>query len=206
MPADRLGQVAEQGVGMSPVFDVFRPVRPAGPAGPDPAYATTGPAYGMSRLVDLSVYPAELLAAFSAQDVEVLQLHPEYAPGQFEVSVAPAARSAPPTTSSRTPSSAMSGTARPARWTCTTATPSTSTTGSSLTDVDRAHVEGATDRPLYHRADAGWVADGDEEIPTWVVASERLDADPDWRLLESQQLRAAAQHGPRTHERPSSRA
>ncbi|MFD8143750.1 glutamine synthetase [Streptomyces sp. NPDC059708] len=172
VPAGRLGQAAEHGVGMSPVFDVFllddsvttsahiggpdgdlrlfpdlgrltvlaaqpgwawapadrydqrgRPhpacqrqfarrmtdraaeaglelrmgfetewvvLRDGQPCGPDPAYATRGPAYGMSRLVDLSGYLAELLAAFTAQDVEVLQLHPEYAPGQFEVSVAPA--------------------------------------------------------------------------------------------------------------------
>ncbi|MFJ7206668.1 glutamine synthetase [Streptomyces sp. NPDC098789] len=171
VPAGRLGQAAERGVGMSPVFDVFllddsittsahiggpdgdlrlfpdldrltvlaaQPgwawapadrydqqggphpacqrrftrrmteraaaaglelrmgfetewvaLRDGQPAGPEPAYATRGPAYGMSRLVDLSGYLAELLAAFAAQDVEVLQLHPEYAPGQFEVSVAP---------------------------------------------------------------------------------------------------------------------
>jgi glutamine synthetase len=54
------------------------------------AYATAGPAYGMSRLVDLSAYLAELLRVFRAQGVRVLQLHPEYAAGQFEVSVAPA--------------------------------------------------------------------------------------------------------------------
>ncbi|WP_306319735.1 MULTISPECIES: glutamine synthetase family protein [unclassified Streptomyces] len=59
-------------------------------AGGGPAYATTGPAYGMSRLVDLSAYLGELLRAFQAQGVRVLQLHPEYAAGQFEVSVAPA--------------------------------------------------------------------------------------------------------------------
>ncbi|WP_425837859.1 glutamine synthetase [Streptomyces fractus] len=59
-------------------------------AGVAPAYATNGPAYGMSRVVDLSAYLAELLQAFQAQGVRVLQLHPEYAAGQFEVSVAPA--------------------------------------------------------------------------------------------------------------------
>ncbi|KUJ68438.1 glutamine synthetase [Streptomyces albus subsp. albus] len=50
----------------------------------------TGPAYGMARVVELSDYLAALLDALHAQRVEVLQLHPEYAPGQFEVSVAPA--------------------------------------------------------------------------------------------------------------------
>ncbi|MCP3759377.1 class II glutamine amidotransferase [Streptomyces sp. TBY4] len=43
-------------------------------------------------------------------------------------------------------------------------------------------------RPAGHRADGSWVADGEEEIPAWVVASERLDADPDWRLLEPGEL------------------
>ncbi|MGO4751383.1 glutamine synthetase, partial [Streptomyces sp. 2MCAF27] len=53
-------------------------------------YPTAGPAYGMSRLVDLSDYLADVLDALQAQRVEVLQIHPEYSPGQFEVSVAPA--------------------------------------------------------------------------------------------------------------------
>ena len=49
--------------------------------------ATTGPAYGATRQVELSAYTAELLAACAAQGVEVDQIHPEYAPGQFEISV-----------------------------------------------------------------------------------------------------------------------
>ncbi|MDT0546409.1 MULTISPECIES: glutamine synthetase family protein [Streptomyces] len=53
-------------------------------------YPTAGPAYGMTRLVDLSDYLADLLDALQAQGLEVRQLHPEYAAGQFEVSVAPA--------------------------------------------------------------------------------------------------------------------
>ncbi|MFP3990044.1 glutamine synthetase family protein [Streptomyces sp. E11-3] len=48
-----------------------------------------GPAYGMARLVELSAYLDAVLAALVAQGVEVLQIHPEYSPGQFEVSVAP---------------------------------------------------------------------------------------------------------------------
>lgn len=59
-------------------------------AGPDGAPASDGPAYGMTRLVDLSDYSRDLLAALSAQGVPAEQFHPEYAPGQFEVSVAPA--------------------------------------------------------------------------------------------------------------------
>lgn len=53
-------------------------------------YPTEGPAYGMTRMVELSDYLREVLEALTAQGVEVLQLHPEYAPGQFEVSTAPA--------------------------------------------------------------------------------------------------------------------
>ena len=49
-----------------------------------------GPAYGMARLVELSDYLGELVGALEAQGVAPLQLHPEYAVGQFEVSVAPA--------------------------------------------------------------------------------------------------------------------
>ncbi|WP_433263769.1 glutamine synthetase [Actinosynnema sp. CS-041913] len=51
--------------------------------------ATTGPAYGHARQVELSDYCVDLIAALAEQDVDVLQFHPEYAPGQFEVSTAP---------------------------------------------------------------------------------------------------------------------
>ncbi|MFJ9737333.1 glutamine synthetase [Streptomyces sp. NPDC101166] len=49
--------------------------------------ATTGPAYGAIRQVELSDCTADLLAACAAQGVDVEQVHPEYAPGQFEISV-----------------------------------------------------------------------------------------------------------------------
>ncbi|MET8565616.1 glutamine synthetase family protein [Streptomyces flaveolus] len=49
--------------------------------------AVSGPAYGAIRQVGLSDYTADLLAACAAQGVDVDQLHPEYAPGQFEISV-----------------------------------------------------------------------------------------------------------------------
>ncbi|MEV5952239.1 glutamine synthetase family protein [Streptomyces sp. NPDC051987] len=48
--------------------------------------ATSGPAYGAARQIELSDYTADLLAAFEKQEVPVAQLHPEYAPGQFELS------------------------------------------------------------------------------------------------------------------------
>ncbi|WP_407548786.1 glutamine synthetase family protein [Streptomyces sp. Pv4-95] len=68
------------------------------PAGPPPAAADTyealdypcaGPAYGMTRVVELSDYLRDVSEALTVQGVEVLQLHPEYAPGQFEVTTAP---------------------------------------------------------------------------------------------------------------------
>jgi glutamine synthetase len=58
-------------------------------AGAAPHYPAAGPAYGMARLVEMSDYVRDVLAALTAQGVEVLQIHPEYASGQFEVSVAP---------------------------------------------------------------------------------------------------------------------
>jgi glutamine synthetase len=50
--------------------------------------ACTGPAYGMTRLIELSDYARDVLAALEEQGIEVDQLHPEYSDGQFEVSVA----------------------------------------------------------------------------------------------------------------------
>jgi len=52
--------------------------------------ACRGPAYGMTRLVELSDYCRDVLIALEDQDIVVDQLHPEYAAGQFEVSVAAA--------------------------------------------------------------------------------------------------------------------
>ncbi|MFD5429904.1 glutamine synthetase [Streptomyces sp. NPDC127084] len=49
----------------------------------------SGPAYGMARVAELTGYLADVMCALTAQGVEVLQLHPEYTAGQFEVSVAP---------------------------------------------------------------------------------------------------------------------
>ncbi|GAA0720489.1 glutamine synthetase [Dactylosporangium roseum] len=54
----------------------------------EPQPACEGPAYGMIRVVELSTYADDLLAALAAQGVAVEQFHPEYSPGQFEVSVA----------------------------------------------------------------------------------------------------------------------
>jgi len=52
--------------------------------------ACSGPAYGMARVVELSDYGREVVEALECQGVTVEQYHPEYAAGQFEVSVATA--------------------------------------------------------------------------------------------------------------------
>ncbi|MGW4484596.1 glutamine synthetase [Amycolatopsis sp. NPDC004368] len=47
-----------------------------------------GPAYGYSRLASHAEYARDLVSALDSQDIGVEQVHPEYAEGQFEVSVA----------------------------------------------------------------------------------------------------------------------
>jgi glutamine synthetase len=49
--------------------------------------ACTGPAYGMTRVIELSSYVDDLLSALDSQRVPVEQFHPEYAAGQLELSV-----------------------------------------------------------------------------------------------------------------------
>jgi glutamine synthetase len=49
---------------------------------------TQGPAYGLTRIAELSEYSRDVLRALAAQGVVVEQFHPEYAPGQVELSVA----------------------------------------------------------------------------------------------------------------------
>lgn len=48
----------------------------------------SGPGYGMTRVVELSDYLADIVEAMAAEGVPVEQLHPEYATGQMELSVA----------------------------------------------------------------------------------------------------------------------
>jgi glutamine synthetase len=49
-----------------------------------------GPAYGFARLVSRSDYLRDVAVALAGQGIAVEQIHPEYSPGQFEVSVAAA--------------------------------------------------------------------------------------------------------------------
>src|SRR5262249_51068890 len=50
-----------------------------------PAHA--GPGYGFSVLADLSGYARELVEGFVDSGVQIGQVHPEYAPGQLEISL-----------------------------------------------------------------------------------------------------------------------
>ncbi|MFZ0215937.1 MAG: glutamine synthetase family protein [Candidatus Dormiibacterota bacterium] len=51
--------------------------------------AAQGPAYSMTRVIEQSDFCRDLLAALDTEGVPVEQLHPEYAAGQYELSVAP---------------------------------------------------------------------------------------------------------------------
>jgi glutamine synthetase/glycine/D-amino acid oxidase-like deaminating enzyme len=55
------------------------------------APAHDGPGYGARALAALEPFALELVDALEAQGIEVEQFHPEYSPGQVEVSVAPRA-------------------------------------------------------------------------------------------------------------------
>jgi glutamine synthetase len=77
---------AERGVDIRAAFEVEWVVSSGETKGFLPA--AVGPAYGLARLADASDYCREVLEALASQGVSVEQLHPEYAPGQFELSVA----------------------------------------------------------------------------------------------------------------------
>ncbi|HEX9520048.1 MAG TPA: glutamine synthetase family protein [Streptosporangiaceae bacterium] len=51
--------------------------------------ACEGPAYGMTRVIELSDYAREVVEAIEQQGIVVEQFHPEYAAGQLEISVGP---------------------------------------------------------------------------------------------------------------------
>jgi glutamine synthetase len=50
--------------------------------------ACAGPAYSMTRVIELSDYAREVVAALEQEGITVEQFHPEYAAGQLEISVA----------------------------------------------------------------------------------------------------------------------
>jgi glutamine synthetase len=82
-----VGELEDQGISLQAAFEIEWVVS-LGP-GEEYAAATGGSSYGMSRLVELSDYCRDVITALTAQGVVVEQLHPEYAAGQFELTVAP---------------------------------------------------------------------------------------------------------------------
>ncbi|MQS14597.1 glutamine synthetase [Streptomyces kaniharaensis] len=80
---------AARGLGLKAGIEIEWVVALAGAPQDEPQYPTHGPAYGMHRLTDLSDYLRDVLRALGEQGLNVLQIHPEYSPGQFEVSLAP---------------------------------------------------------------------------------------------------------------------
>ncbi len=83
-------ELAADGLTVRGAFEVEWVVgRPDGqPDDPDAFVpALTGPAYGMTRLAEVSDYGRDLLVALEEQGVAVDQFHPEYAGGQLEISV-----------------------------------------------------------------------------------------------------------------------
>jgi glutamine synthetase len=78
--------LAEHGLEARMAFEIEWMLSDGG--GDDFVAATSGPAYGLTRTIELSDYCAELVRALEAHGIPVEQLHPEYSSGQFEVSVA----------------------------------------------------------------------------------------------------------------------
>src|SRR4051812_31394756 len=79
-------ELAGEGLSVRAAFEIEWA---AGVAGNDDFVpGLSGPAYGMTRHVEVSDHARDLLAALAAQGVAVDQFHPEYAAGQLELSVA----------------------------------------------------------------------------------------------------------------------
>ncbi|MFD0683396.1 glutamine synthetase family protein [Actinomadura fibrosa] len=79
-------RLAADGRSVRAAFEIEWAVSESG--GDDFSPACHGPAYGMTRISELSGYLRDLLKALAASGVAVEQLHPEYAAGQYEISVA----------------------------------------------------------------------------------------------------------------------
>ncbi|WP_433462307.1 hypothetical protein [Spirillospora sp. CA-128828] len=81
-----MGRLAERGWTVKAAFEIEWAVSDG--EGDEFSPACKGPAYGMTRVTELAGYLRDLLKALKATGVTVVQLHPEYAAGQYEVSVA----------------------------------------------------------------------------------------------------------------------
>jgi glutamine synthetase len=82
-----VGQLASDGLAVKAAFEIEWVVSRGEGDGFSPAMQ--GPAYGMTRITEVSGYCRDVLTALADQGVEVEQFHPEYAAGQLELSVAP---------------------------------------------------------------------------------------------------------------------
>jgi glutamine synthetase len=71
-------------MGLECEFTVFRPTSD----GPVPAHS--GPAYGLGALLDLEDFATDAVQELERVGIGVEQFHPEYGPGQMEVSLSPA--------------------------------------------------------------------------------------------------------------------
>lgn len=80
-------RAAEQGLSARLSFEIEWAVGTGDDDGFRPA--CSGPAYGLTRIIELSDYAREVVQAIEQQGIVVEQLHPEYAAGQLEISVAP---------------------------------------------------------------------------------------------------------------------
>jgi glutamine synthetase len=76
-------------MGLECEFTVFRPAAD-GPAADGPVPAHAGPAYGLGALLDLEDFVTDAVQELERVGVGVEQFHPEYGPGQMEVSLSPA--------------------------------------------------------------------------------------------------------------------
>jgi glutamine synthetase len=85
--ASLVGSLASHGITMKAAVEIEWVV--SHDTGDDDFHpAARGPAYGMGRLVDAADYSRDVLLALAESGVTVEQFHPEYAPGQLELSVA----------------------------------------------------------------------------------------------------------------------
>jgi glutamine synthetase len=82
-----VARLAEDGWSLRAAFEIEWAVS-AG-EGEEFVPASSAPAYGMARISDLSAYVRHILQALDRTGVEVVQIHPEYSAGQYELSVAP---------------------------------------------------------------------------------------------------------------------
>lgn len=81
------GQLAERGYQAKLAFEVEWVIGESDDSA-DFVPAVRGPAYGFARLTDRCDYLSDVVEALTEQDIAVEQIHPEYAPGQLELSVA----------------------------------------------------------------------------------------------------------------------